>query len=84
MWCAYLFAVLTLFGLPSAAVGGIVRWIARTFLQLGLLSLILWGHNPQAADQRAQATFDDADAILREAVELQKLLAEQDKVLIDA
>lgn len=89
MWCAYLFAALTLVGLPSAittGVGGIVQWIAQTFLQLVLLSVILLGQNiqAQAADQRAQATFDDAEAILHEAVELQKHLAEQDMILIEA
>lgn len=62
MWCAYLFAALTLVGLPSAittGVGGIVQWIAQTFLQLVLLSVILLEQNiqAQAADQRAQATL---------------------------
>jgi hypothetical protein len=46
MWCAYIFAAIALFGLPSAiknGLGGIVQWIAQTFLQLVLLSIIIVG-----------------------------------------
>jgi len=52
MWCAYIFAALALFGLPSAihaGTGGVVQWIAQTFLQLVLLSIIIVGQNVQAA-----------------------------------
>jgi hypothetical protein len=61
MWCAYIFAGIALFGLPSAishGVGGIVQWIAQTFLQLVLLSIIIVGQNVQAAasDERAENT----------------------------
>jgi hypothetical protein len=47
MWCAYLFTGLALISLP-AAIGShdvviIVAWIAQTFLQLVLLSIILVG-----------------------------------------
>jgi len=48
MWCAYAFAALALFGLPSAihaGTGGVVQWIAQTFLQLVLLSIIIVGQN---------------------------------------
>jgi len=89
MNCAYVFAALAVFGLPTAinaGIGGIVQWIAQTFLQLVLLSVILLGQNlqAQAADARAQATFEDAEAILHEALELERHLAEQDKALTQA
>jgi len=69
MWCAYVFCILALIGLPSAlAPGGegIVSWVAQTFLQLVLLSVIIVGQNVQslAADARAENTFKDTEAIL--------------------
>ena len=69
MWCAYLFAVIALIGLkPALAPGGegIVAWIAQTFLQLVLLSVIMVGQNVQslAADARSANTFKDAETIL--------------------
>jgi len=69
MWCAYLFAVIALLGLgPALKPGGegIIAWIAQTFLQLVLLSVIMVGQNVQslAADARSANTFKDAEAIL--------------------
>ncbi len=69
MWCAYLFAVIALIGLgPALKPGGegIVSWIAQTFLQLVLLSVIMVGQNVQslAADARSANTFKDAEVIL--------------------
>ena len=47
MWCAYIFAALALISLPAANKTGdvvvIVAWIAQTFLQLVLLSIIMVG-----------------------------------------
>jgi len=53
---------------------GIIAWIAQTFLQLVLLSIIIVGQNIAAAssDKRAENTFKDAEAILSEAMEIQK------------
>ena len=49
MWCAYLFAFLALISSPAAIkthdVVTIVAWIAQTFLQLVLLSIIMVGQN---------------------------------------
>jgi len=49
MWCAYLFAIIALISLPNAIKSGdtlvIVSWIAQTFLQLVLLSIIMVGQN---------------------------------------
>lgn len=68
MWCAYVFALIALVSLPQAVhdsfSGGfhplpIITWIAQTFLQLVLLSIILYGQNLQSekADARAEATY---------------------------
>jgi hypothetical protein len=84
MWCAYAFAALTLVSLPAAMTSGsaiiIVAWIAQTFLQLVLLPVIIVGQNIQAAasDDRANATYKDAGAILEEAKQIQLHLAAQD------
>jgi hypothetical protein len=87
MWTAYLFTALALVSAPSAFKTGntiiIVAWIAQTFLQLVLLPIIIVGQNVQAAaaDSRAQATYEDAKAILEEATEIQKHLLAQDDIL---
>ena len=53
MWCAYAFALLTFFSLPSVIkthnVVDVVQWIAQTFLQLVLLSIIMVGQNLASA-----------------------------------
>ncbi len=69
MWCAYVFAAVAFLGLPAALKPGgegLVAWIAQTFLQLVLLSVIMVGQNVQseASDARAQRTYDDTVAIL--------------------
>src|SRR5438445_12608379 len=84
MWCAYLFTLLALLSAPSAFKSGnlliIVAWIAQTFLQLVLLPVIIVGQNIQAAasDKRAEDTYKDADAVLHEAMQIQKHLEAQD------
>lgn len=49
MWCAIAFAILALVSLPGALATGnlvtIVSWIAQTFLQLVLLSVIMVGQD---------------------------------------
>jgi hypothetical protein len=69
MWCAYLFTIIALLGLsPALKPGGegLVAWIAQTFIQLVLLSIIMVGQNVQsiASDKRAESTYDDTVAIL--------------------
>jgi hypothetical protein len=89
MWCAYAFAALALVGLPAAIRSHspvvLVSWISQTFLQLVLLSVIIVGQNvlAAAADKRSEATYNDADAVLHEAVKLQEHLQAQDRVLGD-
>src|SRR6202162_2410307 len=87
MWCAYAFAAIALVSLPSAIASHsavtLVSWISQTFLQLVLLSVIIVGQNvlAAAADRRSEATYNDADAVLHEAVKIQEHLLAQDQVL---
>jgi hypothetical protein len=86
MWCAYAFALFDLISLPDAIRAGaaaLVSWVAQTFLQLVLLSVIMVGQNVQAAaaDKRAEATFHDASATLHEVAHIQGHLAAQDELL---
>jgi len=89
MWCACTcaFAAIALVSLPEAIAAHsavtLVSWISQTFLQPVLLSVIIVGQNvlAAAADKRSRATYNDADAVLHEAVKIQKHLAAQDQVL---
>jgi len=86
MWCAYAFAILAIAGLPTALKPGnigLLFWISSDLLQLTLLSVILVGQNilAKAADKRAEQTYNDAEAILHEAIEIQKHLAAQDEII---
>jgi len=69
MACAYLFALIALISLPDAIKAGrpaIISWIAQTFLQLVLLSIIMVGQSVQSAasDARAAKEFADTEIIL--------------------
>ncbi len=58
MWCAYAFAALALISLPQSIQSGtaaLVAWIAQTFLQLVLLSVIMVGQKVWAAATDKQA-----------------------------
>jgi hypothetical protein len=87
MWAAYIFMALTLVSLPFVIMTGdlvvIVAWIAQTFLQLVLLPIIIVGQNIQAAaaEKRAVMTYEDAEAVLEEAMKIQKHLEHQDQSL---
>ena len=79
MWCAYLFALLALISLPEAIHAGtaaLVAWIAQTFLQLVLLSVIMVGQKvaAQASDKQSMQTYKDAEAILQIQDELHRLI----------
>jgi hypothetical protein len=60
MWCAYIFAAIALLSLPAALKTGdlitIVAWIAQTFLQLVLLSIIMVGQNVASASVEQKIT----------------------------
>ncbi len=87
MICGYVFAIIALISLPSAISSHdltvIIAWISSNFLQLVLLPIIIVGQNLQAkaSDKRAEDTYNDAAAVLHEALEIQKHLAAQDQVL---
>ena len=89
MVCAYIFGVIALVSLPSALRSGnltiIIAWVSSNFLQLILLPVIIVGQNllARAADKRSEQTYKDAEAVLREALEIQKHLLAQDKVLAE-
>ena len=79
MWCAYLFAIIALISLPAAIEGGtatIVSWIAQTFLQLVLLSVIMVGQKvaARASDKQALQTFKDTEALLKIQDEVHRLI----------
>ena len=79
MWCAYLFAILALISLPSAIEGGtptLISWIAQTFLQLVLLSVIMVGQkvSAQASDKQALQTYKDTEALLEMQDEVRRLI----------
>lgn len=86
MWCAYAFAAFDMISLPAAIRGGstsIVSWVAQTFLQLVLLSIIMVGQDVQAkaSDARAEQTYEDADAVLHTALAIEEHLQKQDTLL---
>ena len=60
MWCAYAFALIALISLPAALKSGdlitIVSWVAQTFLQLVLLSIIMVGQNVASASVEQKIT----------------------------
>jgi hypothetical protein len=78
------FAALALVSLPAALKSKdavtLVSWVSQTFLQLVLLSIIIVGQNVLAAasDKRAEATYEDADAVLHTALDIQRHLEAQD------
>jgi hypothetical protein len=79
MWCAYAFAALALVSLPEAIKGGtatLIAWIAQTFLQLVLLSVIMVGQKVSAAasDKQALQTYKDAEALLKIQDDVHRLI----------
>lgn len=85
MWCAYAFAALALVSLPQAIAGGratLIAWIAQTFLQLVLLSIIMVGQKiaARASDKQSYQTFKDAEAILLMTDQLHTLIAQNNRM----
>ena len=79
MWCAYVFAGIALISLPAAIQAGtaaLIAWIAQTFLQLVLLSVIMVGQKVSAAasDKQALQTYNDAEALLKLQDEVHRLI----------
>src|SRR3954447_11802371 len=79
MWCAYAFALLALISLPGAIQSGtstLISWIAQTFLQLVLLSIIMVGQKvaAEASDLQLHQTYMDAEALLQISDNMHQLL----------
>ncbi len=86
MWCAYIFTIIALISLPDAIESGraaVISWIAQTFLQLVLLSVIMVGQNVMGkhAELRADAEYEvnlknekDIEAIKKDLDEIKKIL----------
>ena len=74
MWCAYLFASIALISLPQAIRSGdsiiIISWVAQTFLQLVLLSIIMVGQRVQS--KRVEDTINETHAASLAEFELAK------------
>ena len=100
MWCAYIFAGIALISLPAAIKSGdpliIVAWIAQTFLQLVLLSIIMVGQ--EASSQAVAQKIDETHAASigefelakeartiadQELAELKAMAAEMHRILKD-
>jgi hypothetical protein len=87
MWCAYLFAGIALISLPKALQSGdsivIVSWVAQTFLQLVLLSIIMVGQKVQSAsvEQKIDETHTASLAEFELAKEARNFATEELKEL---
>jgi hypothetical protein len=86
MWCAYIFAAIALISLPAALTSGnvlvIVAWVAQTFLQLVLLSIIMVGQR-SGADDVAKKISETHDAAITELAELRIVADEIARILKD-
>lgn len=94
MTCAIVFAIITLVSLPSVLqqtfAGGhfqpilIVGWIAQTFLQLVLLSIIMVGQNVQGnhAEIRANEEYQTTMTSYKDLETVLKHLNDQDVELL--
>lgn len=85
MWCAMAFTVLALISLPQAINGGTsttISWIAQTFLQLVLLSIIMVGQNLQNKHSELRADADyETDVEAKKDIE--KLMKRLDTIEIE-
>ncbi len=100
MWCAYAFAAIALISLPAALKTGdlitIVAWVAQTFLQLVLLSIIMVGQNVASASVEKKITETHTASLgefelakearslnQQEIIELKKIASDIHRVLKD-
>jgi hypothetical protein len=87
MYCAYLFALIAFYGLPTAVKGGpsaLVLWVSSEFLQLVLLPVIIVGSAvlAEVTDRLARRQFDDVEALLHgQDQQAQHLAAQDEKIL---
>ena len=87
MWCAYVFALISLVALPAAIMSHdpiiIVAWISQAFLQLVLLPIIIVGQNvqAQASDARALSDHETLIAIHTIVSEIHRINEQQNEIL---
>jgi len=86
MWCAYVFAGIALISLPAALAGGtatIISWIAQTFLQLVLLSIIMVGQKVESkhSEKRADSHYNVSVKTEEEIDTIIKHLENQNELL---
>ena len=83
MWCAYAFAAIALISLPSAIASHnlltMVSWVAQTFLQLVLLSIIMVGQavSGEAVEKKITETHTASLAEFELAKEARKAAASE-------
>src|SRR4051794_26563971 len=88
MWCAYAFACLAFISLPAAIRGGtatLISWIAQTFLQLILLSIIMVGQKiaSEKSDRQLEQTYRDSEELLKISSEMTTLLKQNTELTRD-
>ena len=88
MWCAIIFTIIALIGLPYAlnnGTGELITWIVQTFLQLVLLSVILAGQNLQNrhSELRAEADYENNLNVKKDAEILMESLNNLEKNKLD-
>ena len=78
MWCAYVFAAIAFTSLPSVlaehSVQADVQWVAQTFLQLVLLSVIMVGQKVQS--EKLDAHVASVQSLHAKHDRLHKLIAD--------
>lgn len=88
MWCAIIFTIIALLGLPGAIEGGryeVITWLTQTFLQLVLFSVVIVGQNLQNRHAQKRADFN-FDVNVKSELEIETILQHlenQNKVLLD-
>ncbi len=85
MWCAIAFTILALISFPQAIAGGTattISWIAQTFLQLVLLSIIMVSQNLQNRHSELRADAD-YETNLEAKEDIEKLMKKLDTLEVD-
>ena len=82
----HIVVMLALLVVPQAVSGGLltlIQWVSQTFIQLVMLSVIMVGQNilSRVSDKRADETYQDAEATLHEAQQIQDHLKAQDDAI---
>lgn len=90
MWCAGLFAVIALVGLPKAiSEKDFVDWFIQNFLQLVLMSVILVGQDAQSKKQERvirethKASLDEFELAKKEVEELRFMSPDIHRIIME-